>query len=703
MVLNRTASVLFSLVIALASTAPLAAQCPTPSFQELATSPAGHDLTGWAVGDFDGDGDDDVISVSAATRTVKIGLNDGEGTYAESFSTTTMRTPGTIVVADLNEDQLLDFVVSQEKSGVEDTCTLCGRFVPFVQQAEGTFTEGTTYVLPYASGITKMAVADFNNDGNVDLVIAAPPVAGATQNLNVANGTGTGTFSTVSAWTIDGTIADVVAAPMASPTGTIDALPDIAVAHGPGANSTKSRVSMLVNQSGSFDGTYSSFDLGSTGTTMHLDTGFYNGDARPDVVVTVSAYTTPQIQTPMNGARLLFSGSSGGFTNGGGLFRSDVGLPSDVASIDITQDGKPDVVFVTGASTWYALRASSSTGALENVSEFITRSTTVPVAGVENTDFDTDGRPDLLFFDTPDDLYVPAHNACFYHYTGLTLTKSPDTFDSTYGQPVTLTATLMLYPNAPLPQNGSVSFYDGATLLQTVPLDDNGVATYTTSTLGITFHTLRAVFNPGDEPYYTVERTVSHQVNPPPFGAPLSVTATGNSGNNTIAITWTNTQDVASSEVLRLANGVWTPIGTTTNNTFTDTNVSPASAYVYTVRSYRTGTNELSANGNADIATTASTAIPLDRTIRTSHIVELRDLVNSLRVAVGLAPYSFTDPTLTAGIFIKAAHINELRTALAEVRSVLGLAPLSYTQPTITPGVTPVLYADLQEIKASMI
>jgi hypothetical protein len=703
--MRRTKAVrlLFALTLAFTAALPAAANCPTPSFNELSKSPAGHDVTDWTVGDFNGDGIDDVASISAATRTVKISLNDGEGNYTESYSATVFRTPGTIAAGDFNDDGRLDFVLSQEKTGAEDTCTLCGRFIPFLQQTGSfAFTEGTTYVLPYASSIRKFAVADFNNDGHLDLAIAAPPVTGATQNLNVATGTGNGAFTNVSSWSIDGTIADVVAGPMASPSGVVDTLPDIAVAHGPGSANAKSRVSMLVNNAGSFDGTYTSFSLDSTGETMHLDTAYFNNDARIDVAVTVSGYTTAQIQTPLHGARVLFSQSSGGFINGGGLFRSDVPIPTDIAAVDITQDGHPDVVFTAGTTTWYALRASSTTGALENVSEFIIRTATVPVAGVENTDVDADGRPDLLFFDTPDDLYVPTRNACFYHAASLELTKSPDGFTTNYGEQVTLTARLVLYPHAPLPQEGSVSFYDGATLLQTVPLDPNGVASFTTTGLSIGTHTLRAVFNAGaGEPYRSVEKSVIHSVNPPPFGPPLFVTATGNSATNSITITWTSTQDVGQNEVLRLENGQWVPVGQTPGNTMTDTNRDPNKAYVYTVRSIRMGTNETSANGNLDVATTTSTALPLDRRIRASDIVFLRNLVNSLRAAAGLPAFVFTDPSLSAGMPIKAVHITELRTALAQARNALGLPAVNYSQPSIVAGVTPVKLADLQEIEAA--
>jgi hypothetical protein len=54
-----------------------------------------------------------------------------------------------------------------------------------------------------------------------------------------------------------------------------------------------------------------------------------------------------------------------------------------------------------------------------------------------------------------------------------------------------------------------------------------------------------------------------------------------------------------------------------------------------------------------------------------------------MRAAAGLAPQSFTDPSLT-GVAIKAAHVTQLRTALDAARTTIGLPALSYTDSTIT-------------------
>ncbi len=60
-----------------------------------------------------------------------------------------------------------------------------------------------------------------------------------------------------------------------------------------------------------------------------------------------------------------------------------------------------------------------------------------------------------------------------------------------YGQPVTFVTTV----SAAVPAAGTVTFFDGATALATVPLDSSGRAALTTSVLAVGSHSITATYN----------------------------------------------------------------------------------------------------------------------------------------------------------------------------------------------------------------
>ena len=60
-----------------------------------------------------------------------------------------------------------------------------------------------------------------------------------------------------------------------------------------------------------------------------------------------------------------------------------------------------------------------------------------------------------------------------------------------FGQPVTFTATVSAVPPGTGTPTGSVTFYDGITVIGTATLDA-GVATFTTAALGLGSHTVTA-------------------------------------------------------------------------------------------------------------------------------------------------------------------------------------------------------------------
>lgn len=98
--------------------------------------------------------------------------------------------------------------------------------------------------------------------------------------------------------------------------------------------------------------------------------------------------------------------------------------------------------------------------------------------------------------------------------TATTLTSSSN--PSSFGQFVTLTATVTPSGGAPGIPTGSVAFKDGATLLGTVQLGANGKASFGTSALSIGSHTLTADFV-GTNGWLNSGATVAQVVNDAPL------------------------------------------------------------------------------------------------------------------------------------------------------------------------------------------
>jgi len=130
-----------------------------------------------AVGDLDHDGDLDVVlgrgNISGASPTPytnRIFLNDGGGDPFDTATGTDVRTGDTnftksVVLADFNNDGDLDLVAGND--GVSNG--LVNRFYP--GNGDGTFNAGQD-IGAVATGTNEIAVGDINNDGNLDFVEA---------------------------------------------------------------------------------------------------------------------------------------------------------------------------------------------------------------------------------------------------------------------------------------------------------------------------------------------------------------------------------------------------------------------------------------------------------------------------------------------------------------------------------------------------
>lgn len=114
------------------------------------------------VGDLDRDGDYD-LAVSTFEHGLYILLNQGSGTFANPIQYTTGKGGQEMVIADFDGDGDLDIVVTDED---DDTLTI------LLGRGDGTFASRQTVAT--ADQPIGIAAADFNNDGDFDLVVSYP-------------------------------------------------------------------------------------------------------------------------------------------------------------------------------------------------------------------------------------------------------------------------------------------------------------------------------------------------------------------------------------------------------------------------------------------------------------------------------------------------------------------------------------------------
>ena len=195
----------------------------------------------------------------------------------------------------------------------------------------------------------------------------------------------------------------------------------------------------------------------------------------------------------------------------------------------------------------------------------------------------------------------------------------------------------------------------------------------------------------------TVTVTQSVVVGPP---APTNVVATAATPAQ-VQISWNASSGATQYEVLRAtsAAGPYTSIITTASLAWNDNTASGSTTYLYRVRGIDASARQ-SPLSAPDIATTLLfTEDPLlagATIIKAVHLLELRQAVNSVRAAAGLAAATFTDPAPT---LVKAVHLDELRNALTPARTLLGVPTISYTEPALGSGTTVVKAAHLQQVR----
>lgn len=197
-----------------------------PSFTAGPSLTVGQNPSSIAVGDFNGDGLSDIVTVNNFSSNISVLLNQGGGTFAAASNTSISGfAPSVVVVGDFNGDSKLDIVVLGSNMGA----ILLGN-------GNGTFGSPTPFTAAASGGaIGGAVVGDFNGDNKLDIAVTDL----AHNQVDVVTGTGSGTFGTPSPFTVGTTPLGIVAADFNG-----DNKLDLATTNNGGSN-----VSVLVNSS----------------------------------------------------------------------------------------------------------------------------------------------------------------------------------------------------------------------------------------------------------------------------------------------------------------------------------------------------------------------------------------------------------------------------------------------------------------------
>ena len=160
------------------------------SFRNQTRYSAGSSPQSVAVGDFNSDTRLDIVVANWDSNDVSVLLGYGDGTFQNQTTYSAGSWPLSVAVDDFNNDTRLDIVVANSKSS--DVSVLSG----FVNIA---FLKQMTLICDNGSQVRSFVVEDFNNDGYMDVVVAYFN----TRKIGIFLGYGNISFSTQTIYSTD--------------------------------------------------------------------------------------------------------------------------------------------------------------------------------------------------------------------------------------------------------------------------------------------------------------------------------------------------------------------------------------------------------------------------------------------------------------------------------------------------------------------
>jgi hypothetical protein len=345
--------------LALCNVLAAVAQAQDLSFEHAQAFQAGTNPYLIAVGDFDGDGQPDLVTGNGSPPELSVLLGDGQGGFQFPRSLELGQPgayPASVAVGDFNRDGRLDLVVSY------DILSSPGGFAVFWGIGDGSFLAPAYYPLPAGAGF--VAVGDFNGDGVPDLAV----VTG--NGISVFLGNGDGSFQSAPSLFLGRLIYFVAVGDFNG-----DGWQDLVVTmRAPGPHTTNVSV-FLSNGDGTFRAPWE-WRVGDHAydDAFSVAVGDFNGDGWQDLAVTSSDVS-------------VFLG------NGNGTFRAPENFESGpgffVLVCDFNGDG-----FLDLASSGAVVLLGNGDGSFQSPRIFAAGQNG-NVAGIVAGDFNGDGNLDL--------------------------------------------------------------------------------------------------------------------------------------------------------------------------------------------------------------------------------------------------------------------------------------------------------------------
>lgn len=313
---------------------------------------------GLASGDFDHDGNLDVVVGVPNLGVTQLWFGQGDGTFVHKGDLTVTTGIQSIAVQDLNHDGIPDIAIA----GGGNSVTV------FIGNGDGTFTASSQNPLTSGNGPYKVVVADVNGDTFPDILTANM----TDQTVSVFLGNGDGTFASKQDYAVGGPASDLKV-------GDVDGdhKQDIVT-----ANYTAASFSLL---RGNGDGTFK----------PHLDYATDSNIAYGVAIGDLNEDGTLDVAVSNNGTNVfgIYLGKGNGTFAAPVYYEANNGAgPADILMQDVDGDGHLDIVCSVEASDFVTILYGAGDGTFSKEADAATGP--LPQA-LSLGDFNNDGTTDI--------------------------------------------------------------------------------------------------------------------------------------------------------------------------------------------------------------------------------------------------------------------------------------------------------------------